>query len=69
MKTFLNPTGLVSSPVFTQAIVVTSPHRTIYIGGQDAVDADGNVVGEGDFEAQTRQVFQNLKTRVGSRGS
>ena len=34
--------------------------RTVYLSGQIALDADGNVVGAGDFEAQARQVFRNL---------
>lgn len=31
-----------------------------FIAGQVAVDAEGNLVGEGDVGAQTRQVFSNL---------
>ncbi len=34
---------------------------TLYIAGQVAQDVEGNVVGKGDFEAQARQVFTNLK--------
>jgi enamine deaminase RidA (YjgF/YER057c/UK114 family) len=32
-----------------------------YIAGQLSVDANGNVVGKGDFESQFRQVFANMK--------
>jgi len=35
--------------------------RLVYISGQVARDADGNVVGIGDIQAQARQVFQNLR--------
>ncbi len=35
--------------------------KTLYIAGQIARDADGNLVGKGDFEAQARQVYTNLK--------
>ena len=35
--------------------------RLVYISGQVAWDADGNVVGKGDIRAQTLQVFQNLR--------
>lgn len=31
-----------------------------FIAGQLAVDNDGHIVGKGDFEAQFRQVFQNM---------
>lgn len=34
---------------------------TLYIAGQIALDPEGNLVGEGDIEAQTRQVYANLR--------
>jgi enamine deaminase RidA (YjgF/YER057c/UK114 family) len=35
--------------------------KTLYIAGQVAIDIQGNLVGKGDFEAQVRQVYTNLK--------
>ena len=35
--------------------------KTLYIAGQVAKDRDGKLVGQGDFGAQARQVFTNLK--------
>ena len=43
--------GLHRNPAFTQAVVVSGPVRTIYVGGQDAVNADGQIVGKGDIAA------------------
>ena len=60
----LNPETLHKNPAFTQVITVTGPARTIYIGGQDAVDAQGNIVGKGDLAAQTHQVLRNLRTAL-----
>ncbi|WP_426351138.1 RidA family protein [Alloiococcus sp. CFN-8] len=34
--------------------------NTIYISGQFSHDIDGNFIGEGDFETQTRQTLENL---------
>lgn len=34
---------------------------TCYIAGQIALDPDGNLVGQGDIEAQTQQVYANLQ--------
>ena len=34
--------------------------RTVYLAGQLSVGPGGEVVGAGDFDAQFRQVFQNL---------
>ncbi len=35
--------------------------RTLYISGQVAIDAEGNLVGEGDMRAQTRQVLGHIR--------
>ena len=42
--------------------------NTLYIAGQVALDPDGNIVGEGDIEAQVAQVWQNLKSVLGYAG-
>ncbi len=42
--------------------------KTLFIAGQVAVDKDGAVVGKGDLVAQFRQVAENLKALVVSRG-
>jgi enamine deaminase RidA (YjgF/YER057c/UK114 family) len=35
--------------------------KTLYIAGQVARDIQGKLVGKGDFDAQARQVYTNLK--------
>lgn len=67
--THLNPETLHQNPAFTQVITVTGPARTIYIGGQDAVDAQGHIVGKGDLAAQTHQVLLNLRTALAAAGA
>jgi reactive intermediate/imine deaminase len=58
-KRFLTPATL--SPPFGYSHVVEAPVGSIvYISGQVPLDTDGQLVGAGDFEAQTRQVFENL---------
>ena len=64
----INPDGLHSSPAFSQAVVVEQPTKTIYIGGQNGVDADGKVVGPTVGE-QSGQVFRNLATILESEGA
>ena len=61
---FLDPDGLTRNPAFSNVAVVSGSVRTIYIGGQDAVDAAGNIVGVGDLAAQTEQVLRNLQTAL-----
>jgi enamine deaminase RidA (YjgF/YER057c/UK114 family) len=65
----LNPEGLPRNPAFSQAVAVTGPHRVVYIGGQDAVDARGDVVGRGDLRAQAEQIFRNLEVALGAGGA
>jgi len=65
----LNPEGLPQNPAFTNVVVVTGPVRTIYIGGQDAVDATGQIVGAGDIGAQAAQVFANIQTALEAAGA
>ena len=55
----LNPPELGTPPGYSQ-IVEVAASRMIFIAGQTALDADGQVVGKSDFAAQAAQVFQNL---------
>lgn len=43
--------------------------NTIYVSGQVAYDANGKLVGEGDMQAQARQVFQNIKEILAAAGA
>jgi 2-iminobutanoate/2-iminopropanoate deaminase len=42
--------------------------RTIYVSGQVSLDAEGNVVGEGDVRLQTETVLEHVKTVVEEAG-
>jgi len=64
----INPAGLSRSPAFSQAVVVEQPAKTIYIGGQNGVDANGKVVGPTVGE-QTSQALRNLATILESEGA
>ncbi|MBE7556243.1 MAG: RidA family protein [Anaerolineales bacterium] len=65
----LNPDGLNKNPAFTNVIVVSGSVKTVYVGGQDAVDASGAIVGKGDIKAQTEQIFKNLQTALAAAGA
>lgn len=66
---FLNPEGLNRNPAFSNVAIVSGPVRTIYVGGQDAIDAEGRIVGVGDLAAQTEQVLRNLRTALTAAGA
>ena len=66
---YLNPDTLNKNPAFTNVVIASGPVRTVYIGGQDAVDASGAIVGKGDFKAQTQQVLQNMQAALAAAGA
>jgi enamine deaminase RidA (YjgF/YER057c/UK114 family) len=41
----------------------------LFIAGMLSGDSAGNVIGEGDFEAQTKQVFLNIEAALESSGA
>jgi len=41
----------------------------IYLSGQAAIDQQGNIIGEGDFDAQAEQTFLNIKQLLEAAGS
>ncbi|QGU06092.1 Putative aminoacrylate peracid reductase RutC [Corynebacterium occultum] len=41
---------------------------SLHISGMVAFDSEANIIGEGDIEAQTEQVFQNLRAVVEEAG-
>lgn len=66
-KTRLMPTDMpwywsMSVPT-SQGWRVNAPGALLFTGAQFSVDADGNALGQGDIEVQTRNVFTNI-TRV-----
>lgn len=63
------PESLHRNPAFSQAIAIDGPHRTVYVGGQNAVDVDGNVVGRDDVAAQAGQVARNLQAALEAAGA
>lgn len=66
---YLNPEGLSRNPAYSQVVTVTGKARTVYVGGQNAVDASGKIVGKGDIRAQAEQVFKNLEIALASGGA
>lgn len=66
---YLNPDDLNKNPAFTNVVVVSGSVKTVYVGGQDAVDAEGNIIGVGDLKAQTEQVLKNIQVALAAGGA
>lgn len=65
----LNPEGLAKNPAYTQVVAVSGNTRTIYVGGQNGVDASGNIVAKGDISAQTERALRNLEIALRAVGA
>lgn len=63
----LNPAGL-EDPAGYSHVARVSSGRLVLVAGQAPFDADGKVVGKGDFPAQCRQVWRNLRLAVEGAG-
>lgn len=65
----IRPEGLVQSPAFSHVAIVPPGATTIYVGGQNAVEVDGTLVGEGDVAAQSLRALRNAKTALAAAGA
>jgi 2-iminobutanoate/2-iminopropanoate deaminase len=54
---------------FSQAWRVDGATSIVFVSGQGPIGPDGDLVGEGDFAAQARQVFENLQTVLEQSGA
>ena len=68
-KSLLRPEGLVRSPASATSRSCRRARRLVYIGGQNAVDGDGTLVGGDDIAAQTQQVMTNLHVALAAAGA
>ncbi|MGY2000453.1 RidA family protein [Streptomyces rochei] len=61
------PEGVAPAAQYTHVVLGTGTF--VAVSGQLALDEDGKVVGEGDAEAQARQVFENLRRCLAAAGA
>ncbi|MCG8309785.1 MAG: RidA family protein [Cytophagales bacterium] len=66
---YINPDGLIKSHAFSQVITTQGTGKTIYIGGQNAIDKDEEVIGKGNILLQTEQVMKNLEIALKASGA
>lgn len=57
------------APAAQYSHVVLGRGRIVAVSGQVALDEDGKLVGDGDAEAQARQVFENLRRCLAAAGA
>lgn len=64
----IDPEGLAKPESYTH-VVAGRASRLVFVAGQVAEDASGNVVGRDDFAAQARQAFSNLGRALTAAGA
>jgi enamine deaminase RidA (YjgF/YER057c/UK114 family) len=64
----INPEELPTNASYTQVIAATGS-RLVFVAGQVADDAQGNLVGPGDLAAQARQAFANVGRSLAAAGA
>ena len=66
--TLMQPDGLVVSPAFSHVAVVPPGATTIYVGGQNGVDATGTVV-SADAGEQSLRAVENARVALEAAGA
>jgi enamine deaminase RidA (YjgF/YER057c/UK114 family) len=66
---YINPDSLNKNPAFSNVVVVEGNVKTVHIGGQDAINASGEIVGKGDIVAQTEQILANVRAALEAGGA
>ncbi|HEY3436577.1 MAG TPA: RidA family protein [Actinotalea sp.] len=66
--TRLQPAGLVVSPAFSHVAIVPAGATTIYVGGQNGVDASGAVVST-DVAEQSARAIDNASVALEAAGA
>ena len=68
-KQQVNPWSWQDAAGFSQAWRVDGASSVIFVSGQAPISAEGELVGEDDFEAQVRATFENLGTVLEEAGA
>jgi enamine deaminase RidA (YjgF/YER057c/UK114 family) len=66
---YLTPDELLKNPAFSQAVITKGNGSTIYIGGQNAITKDLEIIGKGDITAQTAHALKNIETALSAAGA
>ncbi len=65
----INPESMAKPRGYSHAISITGSHKTIYVGGQNAIDENGVLVGKNSLKQQTEQALININKTLESVGA
>ena len=66
---FISPDELLKNPAFSQIAVTKGSGNTIYIGGQNAITKDQEIIGKGDIVLQTQYILKNIEIALKAGGA
>ncbi len=66
---FLNPDGLSKNPAFSQVAITKGNGSTVYIGGQNAITSNKEIIGKGDIAVQTAYILDNIEIALKACGA
>ncbi|MCL4416341.1 MAG: RidA family protein [Actinobacteria bacterium] len=58
---YINPESMAKPRRYSHAVSISGNCKTIYIGGQNATDGKGNLIGKNNLKEQTEQVLTNIE--------
>ena len=67
-KRTINPWTWQDQLGYAQGMLVENPRQTLYAAGQGSMDADGNLVHDGDVAGQAAQAMDNVETVLAEAG-
>lgn len=68
VTTYINPVKLAKPTGYSHAVSLSGSYKTVLIGGQNAIDKNGRLVGGNSLRQQTEQVLANIETIVEATG-
>ncbi len=67
-KRTINPWTWQDQLGYSQGVLVEEPRQTLYAAGQGPMDADGNLLHDGDVAGQAAQAMDNVETVLAEAG-
>jgi enamine deaminase RidA (YjgF/YER057c/UK114 family) len=61
---FINPDSFLENPAFSHIAITRGSGDTIYIGGQNAITKDLEIIGKGNITQQTEYILKNIEVAL-----
>lgn len=69
MARYINPGDMATPRGYSHGVAVGGEYAMVFVGGQNAVDGSGNLVGKNDLGRQTEQALANVEKVLSAAGA